>query len=92
MVDINKLLISDWLSPALDALMATGTVTSLKPEFPADLLPTLEAMMTGQHGEMTGVIDREVSDGHGGVLEADLDPEFWSYNPNITSILVKLIF
>jgi len=79
-------LLSHVATPALDALAAKGNFASLKPEFPAETLPTLAAMMTGHHTEMTGVLDREVTDGQGGVWKYDTDPEFWNYDVNMTTI------
>ena len=47
-------------------------------------------MMTGHHTEMTGVLDREVTDGQGGVWKYDTDPEFWNYDVNMTTIWVRM--
>ena len=74
-------------TPAIDALMSQGTIASLKPEFPSETLPTLAAMVTGQHSETTGVLDRLVQDPDGNILRANSDPEFWQYNQNLTNIM-----
>ena len=52
-------------------------------------------MMTGQHTDMTGVLDTEV-DQYGSKLTPD-DAEFWLYDVNLTTIAVmfkvaKLLF
>ena len=86
---LTEALLATSPTPAMDALAAQGAVASLKPEFPASLVASLQAMVTGQHGDTTGVIDTEVSDGQGGVLTFDKDAEFWQYAPNITTIAVR---
>ena len=86
---LTETLLSKVATPAIDALVTQGAVAGFKPEFPSNLLPSLQAMVTGQHSEMTGVIDREVVDENGEVLHYDTDPEFWNYNPNLTAIWVK---
>lgn len=75
-------------TPALDRLIATGQLARLRPEFPAETLPTLQAMVTGQHSEVTGVLGEEVWGGAGQRLTASQDPEFWSAAPNLTTIWV----
>ena len=90
MEGVTESLLSHVPTPAMDALASQGVLVSLKPEFPASLLPSLAAMMTGQHTEVTGILDTEVSDGQGGILTYSKDPEFWSetYN-NLTDIKVS---
>ena len=84
---LTESLISRVPTPAIDALMSQGTIASLKPEFPSETLPTLAAMVTGQHSEVTGVLDRQVQDPAGNILHANSDPEFWQYNQNLTTIM-----
>ena len=86
---LTESLISRVPSPAIDALISQGTVASLKPEFPAETLPTLSAMVTGQHTEVTGVLDRDVQDPEGNILHSASDPEFWQYDQNLTTIMVS---
>ena len=86
---LTESLISRVPTPALDALISQGTVASLKPEFPAETLPTLAAMVTGQHTEGTGVLDRDVQDQAGNILHSESDPEFWQYDQNLTTIMVS---
>ena len=74
-------------TPALDAVAGRGAEFRLKPEFPAESLPTLQAMMTGQHSEMTGVLGQEVYS-YGDRLQPT-DMEFWMYNENISTIAVS---
>ena len=88
MEGVTESLLSHVPTPAMDALASQGVMVSLKPEFPASLLPSLAAMMTGQHTELTGILDTEVSDGQGGILTYSKDPEFWSENYNLTDIKV----
>ena len=90
MEGVTESLLSHVPTPAMDALASQGVLVGLKPEFPASLLPSLAAMMTGQHTEVTGILDTEVSDGQGGILTYNKDPEFWSetYN-NLTDIKVS---
>jgi len=83
---LTESLLSKVATPAIDALVTQGAVAGFKPEFPSSLLPSLQAMVTGQHSERTGVIDREVVDENGELLHYDTDPEFWNYNPNLTAI------
>ena len=85
---LTESLLSKVATPAIDALVTQGAVAGFKPEFPSNLLPSLQAMVTGQHTEMTGAIDREVLDENGDVLHYDTDLEFWNYNPNLTAIWV----
>ena len=85
---LTENLLNNVATPAIDSLVTKGTVASLRPEFPAELLPTLQAMMTGQHSEVTGVIDEVVTDGDSGLLHFDRDPEYWNYAPNLTTIWV----
>ena len=86
---LTESLISRVPTPAIDALMSQGTMASLKPEFPAETLPTLTAMVTGQHTEVTGVLDRDVQDPSGNILHSASDPEFWQYDQNLTTIMVS---
>ena len=86
---LTESLISRVPTPALDALISQGTVASLKPEFPAETLPTLAALVTGQHTEGTGVLDRDVQDQAGNILHSESDPEFWQYDQNLTNIMVR---
>ena len=86
---LTESLISRVPTPALDALISQGTVASLKPEFPAETLPTLAALVTGQHTEGTGVLDRDVQDQAGNILHSESDPEFWQYHQNLTNIMVS---
>ena len=88
MEGVTESLLSHVPTPAMDALASQGVMVSLKPEFPASLLPSLAAMMTGQHTELTGILDTEVSDGQGGILTYSKDPEFWSETYNLTDIKV----
>ena len=88
MEGVTESLLSHVPTPAMDALASQGVIVSLKPEFPASLLPSLAAMMTGQHTEVTGILDTEVSDGQGGILTYSKDPEFWSETYNLTDIKV----
>ena len=88
---LTETLISRVPTPAIDALIRQGTVASLKPEFPAETLPTLTALVTGQHSEVTGVLDRDVQDQAGNILHSESDPEFWQYDQNITTIMVSFI-
>ena len=74
-------------TPVLDTIFDNGAGFRLKPEFPAESLPTLQAMVTGQHSELTGVLGREVND-FGKPLQYT-DMMFWNYNPNITTIAVS---
>ena len=89
---LTETLISRVPTPAIDALISQGTVASLKPEFPAETLPTLTALVTGQHSEVTGVLDRDVQDQAGNILHSESDPEFWQYDQNLTTIMVSLIY
>lgn len=89
MEGVTESLLSHVPTPAIDALASQGVLVSLKPEFPASLLPSLAAMMTGQHTEVTGILDTEVSDGQGGILTYSKDPEFWSETYNLTDIKVS---
>ena len=84
---MTESLLSRVPTPAIDALMSQGTVASLKPEFPSETLPTLAAMVTGQHSETTGVLDRTVQDQAGNILHSDSDPEFWQYDQNLTNVM-----
>ena len=86
---LTESLISRVPTPAIDALMSQGTMASLKPEFPAETLPTLAALVTGQHSEVTGVLDRDVQDQAGNILHSESDPEFWQYDQNLTTIMVS---
>ena len=86
---LTESLISRVPTPAIDALISQGTLASLKPEFPAETLPTLAALVTGQHTEMTGVLDRDVQDQDGNILHSASDPEFWQYDQNLTNIMVR---
>ena len=88
MEGVTESLLSHVPTPAMDALASQGVIVSLKPEFPASLLPSLAAMMTGQHTEVTGILDTDVSDGQGGILTYSKDPEFWSETYNLTDIKV----
>ena len=88
MEGVTESLLSHVPTPAMDALASQGVMVSLKPEFPSSLLPSLAAMMTGQHTELTGILDTEVSDGQGGILTYSKDPEFWSETYNLTDIKV----
>ena len=88
MEGVTESLLSHVPTPAMDALASQGVIVSLKPEFPASLLPSLAAMMTGQHTEVTGILDSDVSDGQGGILTYSKDPEFWSETYNLTDIKV----
>lgn len=72
-------------TPALDALVAKGSLSRLQPEFPSETLPTLAAIATGQHTEVTGVLDREVLGEEGGKL-TDSSPEYWTQSPNLTAL------
>ena len=75
-------------TPALDGVASNGVVFPLKPEFPAESLPTFQAMMTGQHTEMTGVQGSEVYSN--GLKLTPKDFEFWLYNSNISTIAVSV--
>ena len=86
---LTESLLSRVPTPAIDALISQGTLASLKPEFPAETLPTLAALVTGQHTEMTGVLDRDVQDQDGNILHSASDPEFWQYDQNLTTIMVS---
>ena len=86
---LTESLISRVPTPAIDALMSQGTLANLKPEFPAETLPTLTAMVTGQHTEVTEVLDRDVQDPSGNILHSASDPEFWQYDQNLTTIMVS---
>ena len=74
-------------TPALDSIFETGAGFRMKPEFPAESLPTLQAMVTGQHSEMTGVLGKEVN--YFGKPLQYTDMLFWNYNPNISTIAVS---
>ena len=89
MEGVTESLLSHVPTPAMDALASEGVLVSLKPEFPSSLLPSLAAMMTGRHSEVTGILDTEVSDGQGGLLSYDRDPEFWRGTHNPTDIKVR---
>ena len=80
-------LLSRVATPALDSLIATGVMFNLEPEFPAETLPTIQSMVTGQHTEMHGVIDTEVEEG--GETITYKQKNFWNYNPNISAIWVS---
>ena len=88
MEGVTESLLSHVPTPAIDALASEGVLVSLKPEFPSSLLPSLAAMMTGQHTEVTGILDTDVSDGQGGLLSYNKDPEFWRGTYNLTDIKV----
>merc|ERR1711892_1577716 len=69
-----------------DLLHSKGSSRKLRPEFPSSLLPSLSAMVTGQHSERTGVLGEEVRDiATGGVLHPDMQ-QFWDYQPEIQTI------
>jgi len=71
-------------TPALDKVIAAGALFPLRPEFPAETLPTLQAMLTGFHSETSGVNGDEVySMGH---TYKPSDMQYWLYNPNISTI------
>eukprot|EP00092_Neocalanus_flemingeri_P014747 GFUD01015914.1.p1 GENE.GFUD01015914.1~~GFUD01015914.1.p1 ORF type:complete len:583 (-),score=126.96 GFUD01015914.1:125-1873(-) len=85
---LTEALIGRIATPALDALIAKGTIAGLKPEFPSETLPTLQAMVTGQHTEVTGILDQEVR-GHEAnqILRFDdEDAEYWNYSRNLTTV------
>ena len=89
---VTESLIGRVATPAIDALIAKGAIAGLKPEFPAETLPTLHSMMTGQHTEVTGVLDLEVRGSSAGqVLRFDEDAEFWNYSNNLTTVWVSLL-
>jgi len=74
-------------TPSLDALIAKGAIAGLKPEFPSETLPTLQAMVTGQHTEVTGILDLEVrGTSPDQVLRFDQDAEYWNYSNNLTTV------
>jgi len=84
---LTENLIGRIATPAIDALVAKGAIASLKPEFPSETLPTLQAMMTGQHTEVTGILDLEVRGSlPGTVLKYEEDAEFWNYRENLTTL------
>ena len=77
-------------TPSLDALISKGAIAGLKPEFPSETLPTLQAMVTGQHTEVTGILDLEVrGTSPDQVLRFDQDAEYWNYSKNLTTVWVS---
>ena len=87
---ITESLIGRIATPALDALIAKGSIAGLKPEFPSETLPTLQAMVTGQHAEVTGILDLEVRGPSADQpLQFDEDAEYWNYSNNLTTIWVS---
>ena len=88
---LTEALIGRVATPAIDALIAKGAIAGLKPEFPSETLPTLHSMMTGQHTEVTGILDLEVrGPTPGQILHFDEDEEYWNYSKNLTTIWVGL--
>eukprot|EP00090_Calanus_glacialis_P045876 TRINITY_DN8762_c0_g1_i2.p1 TRINITY_DN8762_c0_g1~~TRINITY_DN8762_c0_g1_i2.p1 ORF type:complete len:580 (+),score=132.33 TRINITY_DN8762_c0_g1_i2:291-2030(+) len=84
---LTESLIGRIATPAIDALIAKGAIAGLKPEFPAETLPTLHSMMTGQHTEVTGILDMEVRGSSADqVLRFNEDAEFWNYSNNLTTV------
>jgi len=84
---LTESLIGRIATPAIDALIAKGAIAGLKPEFPSETLPTLYSMMTGQHTEVTGILDLEVRGSSSDqVLHFDEDAEYWNYSNNLTTI------
>jgi len=84
---LTEALIGRIATPAIDALIAKGAIAGLKPEFPSETFPTLHSMMTGQHTEVTGILDLEVRGPTSEqVFHSDEDAEFWNYSTNITTI------
>ena len=50
---------------------------------------SLQAMMTGEHSEVTGVMGAEVrQDGYRLTPE---DQDFWSYSPNTSTLWVRTV-
>ena len=89
---LTERLIGQIATPAIDALIAKGAIAGLKPEFPSETLPTLHSMMTGQHTEVTGILDLEVRGSSADqVLRFDEDAEFWNYSDNLTTVWVSLL-
>jgi len=84
---LTEALIGRVATPAIDALIAKGAIAGLKPEFPSETLPTLHSMMTGQHTEVTGILDLEVrGPTPGQILHFDEDEEYWNYSKNLTTV------
>jgi len=84
---LTEALIGRVATPAIDALIAKGAIAGLKPEFPSETLPTLHSMMTGQHTEVTGILDLEVrGPTRGQIFHFDEDEEYWNYSKNLTTI------
>jgi len=84
---LTEALIGRVATPAIDALIAKGAIAGLKPEFPSETLPTLHSMMTGQHTEVTGILDLEVrGPTPGQIFHFDEDEEYWNYSKNLTTI------
>ena len=46
-------------------------------------------MVTGQHVDMTGILATEVN--QYGTKLTQMDPEFWLYDLNLTTIVVMLL-
>ena len=87
---LTESLIGRIATPAIDALITKGAIAGLKPEFPSETLPTLYSMMTGQHTEVTGILDLEVRGSSSDqVLHFDEDAEYWNYSNNLTTIWVS---